>query len=70
MVVRGREGALAVFEPWPEDLSASWRERYLAAYGLIDVDRARAIALFAELAAERPDDPVPRRMAERLRAGA
>jgi adenylate cyclase len=70
ITVRGREGALAVFEPWPEDVPAPWRERYLAACALIDVDRERAIALFTELAAERPHDPVPRRMAERLRAGA
>jgi adenylate cyclase len=69
ITVRGREGALAVFEPWPEDVSAPWRDRYMAACGLIDVDRERAVALFAELAAERPHDPVPRRMAERLRAG-
>ncbi|MFL4984367.1 MAG: CHASE2 domain-containing protein [Xanthobacteraceae bacterium] len=69
ITVRGREGALAVFEPWPEDVSASWRERYLAACGLIDVDCERAVALYVELAAERPHDPVARRMAERLCAG-
>ncbi len=67
ITVRGRQGALAVFEPWPEDVPAAWRERYMAAFGLVEADPARAVALFAELAAERPDDPVPRRMAERLR---
>ena len=61
-------GTLAVFEPWPEDAPPAWRERYLAAFRLDRRDRARAIALFEALAAERPDDPVPRRMAERLRA--
>jgi len=69
ITVRGREGALAVFEPWPEDVPAPWRERYLAACGLIKAERERAIALFTQLAGERPDDPVPRRMEERLHAG-
>jgi adenylate cyclase len=68
IAVRGRDGeALAVFEPWPSDAPAKWREDYLAACRLIDSDRAEAIALFERLAAELPADPVPRRMAERLR---
>ncbi len=66
--VRGREGPLAVFEPWPEDAPTAWRERYLEAFRSIESDRGRAIEMFETLAAERPDDPVPRRMAERLRA--
>ena len=67
--VRGRTGPLAVFEPWPEDAPAPWRERYRQAFGLIESDRARAVELFESLARERADDPVPRRMAERLRLG-
>jgi adenylate cyclase len=67
IAVRGREGLLEVFEPWPEDASATWRSRYVEAYGLIATDRPQAIAAFQMLASERPDDPVPRRMAERLR---
>jgi adenylate cyclase len=66
--VRGRDGeTLAVFEPWPSDAPARWREDYLAACRLIESDRAGAIARFEKLAAERPADPVPRVMAERLR---
>jgi adenylate cyclase len=68
IAVRGRDGLLAVFEPWPEDAPAAWRARYLEACGRIESDRTAAIAAFQALADERPDDPVPRRMAERLRA--
>lgn len=64
--VRGRAGALAVFEPWPDAVPAEWRERYLAAFRLIEVNREQAVDLFTALAASRPDDPVPRRLAERL----
>jgi adenylate cyclase len=70
ITVRGREETLPVFEPWPDDIASDWRERYSAACGLIDSDRERAATLFDALAAERPDDPVPRRMAERLRGRA
>jgi adenylate cyclase len=67
--VRGRDDEiLAVFEPWPDDAMPAWRERYLTACAAMRDDRAQAAALFDTLAAERPDDPVPRRMAERLRA--
>jgi adenylate cyclase len=65
--VRGREGMLAIFEPWPDDTPEDWRARYRQAFGLIEQDRAQAIALFTKLAAQRPDDPVPRRLADRLR---
>jgi adenylate cyclase len=68
IAVRGRDGLLDVFEPWPEDVPAAWRARYLDAYRMIGSDRPQAIAAFEALAHERPDDPVPRRMAERLRA--
>jgi adenylate cyclase len=67
IAVRGRDDALAVFEPWPKDAPLPWRERYREAFHAIDHDRARAIALFDALAAERPHDAVPRVMAERLR---
>jgi len=71
IVVRGREGdALAVFEPWPAGASPEWRARYLDAFRVSETDRERAAALFEKLAVERPDDPVPLRMAARLRAGA
>jgi adenylate cyclase len=67
IAVRGREGSLAVYEPWPEDAPTTWRETYLEAFRLIESDRGYAIAMFERLAAERDDDPVPARMAERLR---
>ena len=68
IMVRGRDDAqVPVFEPWPADAPPAWRQAYLDAVAAIATDRARAIALFDELAAERPADPVPRRFAERLR---
>ena len=36
---RGRDGeTAAVFEPWPPDAPPQWRERYLAAFALMDGD--------------------------------
>lgn len=71
ITVRGRDDeTVAVFEPWPEAAPPAWRERYLAAMRLAETAPADSAELFAVLAAERPDDPVPRRMAERMRAGA
>jgi adenylate cyclase len=67
--LRGRDEQYAVFEPWPEDAPAEWRQRYLAAFSLIEPDVLQAATLFEQLAAERPDDPVPRMLAQRLRAG-
>jgi adenylate cyclase len=68
ITVRGREEALPVFEPWPDDAASDWRERYLAAFRSIETDALRAAGLLEALAAERPDDPVPRVMADLLRA--
>jgi adenylate cyclase len=67
--LRGREELHAVYEPWPEAAAAEWRERYLAAFGLVKQQPARAADLFEILARERPDDPVASRMAERIRCG-
>ena len=66
--VHGRDEQLAVFEPWPADASPDWRERYLAAFELMDRDPARAADLFETLASERTRDPVAHQMAERIRA--
>jgi adenylate cyclase len=68
ITVRGRDDPLTVYEPWPPDVPAEWRERYRAAFRLSETDRAKAADLFAELAAERRGDAVPRLMSERLRA--
>jgi adenylate cyclase len=68
IVVRGREDRLAAFEPWPADLGPELRARYLAAFGLIEAQPARAAERFDELARDHPADPVPAALARRLRA--
>jgi adenylate cyclase len=71
IAVRGRDDAMTtVFEPWPDDAPRAWRERYLAAFRLIDREPGQAATLLEQLAGERADDPVVREMAARLRAGA
>jgi adenylate cyclase len=68
IVLRGRDELYDVFEPWPEDTSPEWRERYLAAFALIEKDQAHAADLFEQLATERPSDPVPKAIAVRLQS--
>jgi adenylate cyclase len=68
--VEGREELLAVFEPWPSETPPTWREAYLLACRKRDLDPLEAAALFDKLALERPNDPVPRIIAKRLRAAA
>ena len=70
IIVRGRDEPLAVFEPWPPDAPAQWRERYRAAFALAERDPLQAAAAFDELAAEPADDPVPKLLAARIRAKA
>jgi adenylate cyclase len=69
IAVRGREDELAVFEPWPAASSPVWRASYLEAFAAIGTDSRLAVDLFEHLATERPNDPVLRRMTERLAAG-
>jgi adenylate cyclase len=66
VTVRGREEAIAVFEPWPDDAPPAWREAYLAAYATLDRDAVHAALLFQGLVAERPADLALRRLAEQL----
>jgi adenylate cyclase len=66
LAVRGREGLIAVFEPWPQDAMPAWREAYLKACAMIDHDEARAAALLKRLAGERPADLAIRRLVDRL----
>ncbi len=68
IAVRGRDDAMAVYEPWPVDAPPDWRERYLAAFAMFERDPAQAAMLFAALAAERRSDPVPDVIAQRRRA--
>ena len=58
--VRGRDDALAVYEPWPPDAPVEWRARYLAAFSVMTADPAGAAAMFKMLVAERDDDVVTR----------
>jgi hypothetical protein len=55
-------------ENTPGMLAEAWRERYAAAFALREREPARAAALFDALADEFKQDPVARRMADRLRA--
>jgi adenylate cyclase len=70
IVVRGRDEPLAVFEPWPPDAPAQWRERYRAAFALVAHDPLQAAAALDDLAVDRADDPVPKLLAARIRAKA
>lgn len=66
--LRGLDTPVEVFEPWPPETSARWREGYLNAYRLIESDRSGAASQFEALAAECPDDPVPKLLGAELRA--
>jgi len=66
--LRGLDAPVEVFEPWPPEASSNWRERYLTAYRSIESDKAGSAGLFEALAAECPEDPVPRLLAAELRA--
>jgi len=66
--LRGLDVPVEVFEPWPPEAPSHWRDRYLTAYRLIESDKSGAADLFEALAAECPDDPVPRLLAIELRA--
>ena len=68
--VRGRDEPLAVYEPWPSDWSADIMERYRAAFALIDGEPTRAAAAFDEIAVTCTNDPVPKRIAARIRTKA
>ena len=66
--LRGLDVPVEVFEPWPPETTSNWRDRYLSAYRSIESDKSGAARVFEELAAECPDDPVPRLLAAELRA--
>jgi adenylate cyclase len=69
IAVRGRDDKFKVYEPWPTDTTAVWRQRYLEAFAEIERNPQYAIDLFKCLAGDSPDDPVLARMIERLTAG-
>jgi adenylate cyclase len=64
--VRGRDETLAVYEPWPSDWSQELRERYRAAFALIQTEPTRAAEAFEALAGTCERDPVLKRMADRI----
>ena len=66
-LLRGLDVPVEVFEPWSPETPSNVRERYLTAYRSIEGDKSSAARLFEELAAECPDDPVPRLLAAELR---
>ena len=68
IALRGIDEPIAAFEPWPDDWPIAWRERYLAAWRLVEVDPDRAADLFDALGADCSNDPVPRLLAARLRS--
>jgi adenylate cyclase len=68
--VRGRDETLAVYEPWPADWSAELREKYRAAFALIQTEPTRAAEAFEALAGTCERDPVLKRMTDRIRTKA
>jgi adenylate cyclase len=70
ITVRGRDEPLAVYDPWPGDWSPDMMKRYRAAFALIDSEPTLAAAAFEEIATECARDPVPKRMAIRIRTNA
>jgi len=69
ITVDGRDGTIAVFEPWRCDTPKAWRESYLAAIDQYDQDPAAAADRFDQLAADQVDDRVPIAIALRMRFG-
>ena len=68
--VRGRSTPAEVFDPWPEALDKSDRKTYLKAVALAERDPLAAAKQLDQLASLTPHDPVPARLAARLRGGA
>jgi len=68
--VRGRAVPAEVFDPWPDALDKSSRKRYLKAVALAEKDPLAAAEQLDQLASLAPHDPVPARLAARLRGPA
>lgn len=67
--VRGRSTPADVFDPWPDALDKSDRKTYLKAVALAERDPLAAAKQLDQLAGLTPHDPVPARLAARLRDG-
>ena len=68
--VRGRAAPAEVFDPWPDALDKSNRKSYLKAVALAERDPLAAAEQLDQLANLTPHDPVPARLAARLRGPA
>jgi adenylate cyclase len=70
VILKGKTAALDVWEPLHDGaLSADYLTRYDAAFAATRQHAANACRLFAELAAEKPDDAMVCFYAERLAGG-
>jgi len=67
--VRGRSTPADVFDPWPDALDKSDRKTYLKAIAMAERDPLAAAKQLDQLASLTPHDPVPARLAARLRGG-
>jgi adenylate cyclase len=67
--VRGRSTSAEVFDPWPDALDRSDRKIYLKAVALAERDPLAAANQLDHFASLMPQDPVPARLAARLRDG-
>jgi adenylate cyclase len=69
ITLRGRDDAIAVFEPWRCESPAAWRQDYLAAISLYDEDPRGAADRFDQLAVNQADDEALHAIAVRMRTG-
>ena len=69
ITLRGRNDAIAVFEPWRCGSPVAWRKDYLAAISLFEQDPRGAADCFDQLAVNQADDEVLRAIALKMRAG-
>ncbi len=67
--VRGRSTPADVFDPWPDALDNAGRKTYLKAVALAERDPLAAAERLQQIASLAPNDPVPARLAARLREG-
>jgi adenylate cyclase len=59
LILRGRDEPLKAFEPLTqEEYEGTPTQNYLKAFALLDASDSSAIAAFARVVAERPDDPL------------
>jgi adenylate cyclase len=65
--VRGRATAIDVFDAWPDGMDRAERKTYLKAIDRAERDPMAAAEQLEKLASLKPDDPVPARLATRLR---